>query len=166
MFGQIYPGQEGDYETATRFGERPVGYDDQLLWSLQMANDPFASPINLTGYGYESYEVTGSLSGDLFELVIGDDVETLSFFWNLRATRVAAQTRGDRVRRVLLAPPRLLDDHEALGRLADALGATGLGEGVESPVELFVNGSGNNIAEFENSRWLRSDSRDIEESSQ
>jgi hypothetical protein len=91
-----------------------MGYDDLRFWSYQALSDPFASPINLTGYGYGTYELGGSLGLEVVELVVGDDLETLAFYWNLRATRLSSIVAGDRKRRVLLAPSRLIKDRASL----------------------------------------------------
>lgn len=147
-FGQIYPGQESDYVGMTRFGENPVAYDDLRFWSMQTAADPFASPINLTSYGYQAYEVTGSFGTEQFELVLGDDLESLCYFWNLRATRIAGRAFDESIRRVLLGPAALIGDKDSLGRLADAVRAAGSSSGVESEVELVVYGPKDGLRHF------------------
>lgn len=148
LMGEVHPGQESEYARLTRLGTNPMSYTDLRFWNSQTAGDPFASPINLTSYGYGPYEVVaGSFGNEVFEIVLGEDIDSLCYFWNLRATRIAGGIFGDPVRRVLLAPPKLIADQEAVGRLADTIRAIGLGEGVDSEVELLVYSRDSDLVE-------------------
>jgi hypothetical protein len=148
IFGQLYPGQENDYANMTQLGVNPLSLSDLRFWTLQMSADAFSSPVNLTAYGYRAYEVSNGFGLELFELVLGESVEALCYFWNLRATRIATRAFGPDANRVLLGPTRAIADSASLGRLADAIREIGLSPGIESEVDLVVFGAGPDVDRF------------------
>ena len=86
-----------------------------------------------------AYRVEGAdLARDTyFELVVGDSVADLCFYWNLRAVSECTRIHKARVRRLLLMPRRLLHEGDGLRQLAEAIrSAPGL-EG-ESNLDLAV----------------------------
>lgn len=152
IFGQIYPGQDDAYAETARLTSRPVGYDDLGFWQMQAAADPFASPINLTSYGFRAQQVEDPafFSGRIFELVLGDNFDALCLYWNLRATRVAEDFRSERIRRLLLVPSRLARDPESVARLASLIRQIGPEPGVETDAEVLVyGGTEQSVADFE-----------------
>ena len=139
LFGQVHAGQKDDYAELLEYGVLPASLDSKDFWSQQTSGDAFSSPINLTGHGMRAYRVEGAdLARDTyFELVVGDSVADLCFYWNLRAVSECTRIHKARVRRLLLMPRRLLHEGDGLRQLAEAIrSAPGL-EG-ESNLDLAV----------------------------
>jgi len=150
LFGQIFPGQEADYATYVRPGPYPMGFDNLDFWQRQALSDPFSSPVNLTGRGLRSYEIANPFweSEAVYELVLGDDWDSLCLFWNLRAIRTATRLPGDALNRVLLVPARLMEDADSLGRLAAFMRANGPAPGIECSVEALAYGERETVSLF------------------
>lgn len=123
LFGRVLEDQVNDYATELRYGRMPAAADSQDFWQRQMREDYFASPINLTGYGFRPYRVEQpSLHfAAHFEVVFGDSLPSLCFFWNLRAIHESTRFPGDETRTLLFMPRRALNDPDMLHGFAEAL---------------------------------------------
>lgn len=123
LFGRVLADQVTDYRSELRYGSMPAAADSLDFWQRQMREDYFASPINLTGYGVRPYRVEQPRLHfpGFFEVVLGDSLPSLCFFWNLRAIQESTRFPGDDVRTLLFLPRRVMNDPEMLHGFAEAL---------------------------------------------
>ncbi|HKI79337.1 MAG TPA: hypothetical protein VKA26_12405 [Ignavibacteriaceae bacterium] len=117
LFGEIYPIQINDYKKKLSLQSyENVDTSNQII-SSQFWIEPFYSPINFTSINIKTYSVGNGFftSADIIDLVIGDDENSISYFWNLRALRERGQINktNNYGRRVLLLPLEMLYDNTA-----------------------------------------------------
>lgn len=123
LFGRILEDQVTDYRRELRYGSLPAAADSSDFWQRQMREGYFASPINLTGYGFRPYRVEQPRLhfSAYFEVVLGDSLPSLCSFWNLRAIEESTRFPGDDVRTLLFMPRRVLNNPDMLHVFAEAL---------------------------------------------
>ena len=123
LFGRVLEDQVNDYAAGLRYGRMPAAVDSLDFWQRQMREDYFASPINLTGYGFRPYRVEQPRLHfpAYFEVVLGDSLPSLCFFWNLRAIEESTRFPGEETRTLLFMPRRALNDPKMLHGFAEAL---------------------------------------------
>ena len=121
IYGTIYPGQEEYYESTIQLTNENIEIGSKDFWSSQVSSDPFASVINLTASHVSAYRVTNWFNSNEFNVVIGNDVNSVCLYWNLRATREATYFSSQEKRRTLLAPIKILEDPSGLNNLLDVI---------------------------------------------
>lgn len=136
IYGAIYPGQEEDYAAAMQVRHEEVAIGSKEFWSSQIDGSPFASVLNLTAYNVSAFRVTDLFAANSFNVVVGDDVNTICMYWNLRATQDAVQFASDRKRRTILTPLSVLANRHSAGTLFNIIRANLPTPGVSSNLNI------------------------------
>lgn len=122
LFGEIFPGQGQVYGSQMILKPREIRLADPTQWSEQAKRDPYASVLNLTGHDVMAHSVSGGFgASDHFEIFLVRSLESACAYWNLRATREATEFGDSGLRRTWLLPYDLLQQPEALERLAETV---------------------------------------------
>jgi hypothetical protein len=121
IYGAIYPGQEEFYTTTIQMTDEDIEIGSKKFWESQISSDPFASVINLTAYNISAYKVTNWFESNEFDIVVGEDINSICMYWNFRATRDATHISSKAKRRTILAPHSALEDRVSQGNLIEVV---------------------------------------------
>lgn len=121
VYGAIYPGQEDYYASTIQLRHEEVVVGSKEFWAGQLNRDPFASVVNLTAHHISAYMVTDWFDSNVFDVVVGDDINSICMYWNFRATREATHFSSRHKRRTLLAPMSAVENRSSLDALVDVL---------------------------------------------
>ncbi|MDA0245297.1 MAG: hypothetical protein OT477_17920 [Chloroflexi bacterium] len=122
IYGRIYQNQEGIYKKSFELVEKEIAIGSLEFWESQINNQLFGSIVNLTNSLVSAYQVLIEFMEAKFNVVVGDDINAICFYWNLRATEEATRFQSrDTNRRTILAPWKTLESNESLNNLISIL---------------------------------------------
>jgi hypothetical protein len=115
LFGAIYDGQQGVYKEF--FGDIQkvdISSKSMQFWEHQLLENPFSSPLNLTSFNNTTHQVASFIDSTHFDVVVANTNTEICCYWNLRATRDAAQIDRELGRRTFLLPKKFIEQADAL----------------------------------------------------
>lgn len=139
IYGAIYPGQEEYYAKTIQVTHEEIAIGSREFWASQINSDPFASVINLTAYHISAYMATDWFESNEFDIVLGDDINSICMYWNFRATREAAHFSSGYKRRTLLAPMSAVENRSSLDSLINVVRTNFPTPGMSSNLNIVFN---------------------------
>lgn len=87
VFGEVYPGQEDLYNEQLTTAAEVLDPTSDALWDVLTDTAWSQSPLNLTSFKLHPQIVTDGFEYNAFDLVLGESVNALCWFWATRAVR-------------------------------------------------------------------------------
>lgn len=113
VFGGIYPGQEALYNEQLVTAAETLAPTSDALWDALTNTTWNRSPLNLTSFKLHPKIVTGGFEYNAFDVVFGESVNALCWFWATRAVREVTQFL-ELGRRTILCPFDVIANSSAL----------------------------------------------------
>ncbi|MFC1782720.1 hypothetical protein ACFL02_03925 [Planctomycetota bacterium] len=133
MFGTVPKNQVDDYAKFISINHGDLSLEHEQLLLKQSYSHLTASPLNMTTSHLRTYQ-TGAIDPISFKVVVGDDINTICVYWNLRAI-IESATFEDVDRRTILLPMQLINrDHLLL--LTDIIRKSKPVEGQSSDIDI------------------------------
>lgn len=111
--GAIYPGQEALYNEQLVAAAETLNPTSDALWDTLTNTTWSRSPLNLTSFKLHPKIVTDGFEYNAFDVVFGESVNALCWFWATRAVREATQFQ-ELGRRTILCPSDVIANSSAL----------------------------------------------------
>src|SRR5205814_5871876 len=81
LYGAVYPGHEDAYRESFETRSGKIVFGSNEFWESQFDNDPFSSPLNLTGIGVRGFRIERAAEFARLKVVVVDSVSSLCLFW-------------------------------------------------------------------------------------
>jgi hypothetical protein len=108
VFGRIYEGQESLYSEHLSTTAETLDPVTTAFWDASADSAWNTSVLNLTSFRLHPRSVAGGSEHNAFDIVVGESVNSLCWYWSARALREATQFQ-DLGRRVLLCPYSVIE---------------------------------------------------------
>jgi hypothetical protein len=116
VFGGIYPGQDALYNEQLVTAAETLEPTSDALWDALTDTTWSRSPLNLTSFKLHPKIVTDGFEYNAFDVVFGESVNALCWFWATRAVREVAQFE-ELGRRTILCPFDVIANSSALAAM-------------------------------------------------
>lgn len=115
-FGRVYVGQEDLYKEQLLTTVEALDPSSDSVWDALTDSNWNASVLNLTSFALHPRVVTDGSEYNAFDVVFGESVNSLCWFWAARAVREATQFQ-ELGRRTILCPFDVVENREALNAM-------------------------------------------------
>ncbi|PYQ91582.1 MAG: hypothetical protein DMG02_06260 [Acidobacteria bacterium] len=137
-FGKVYPGQEDLYNEQLATATEVLDPTSDELWELLTTTAWNRSPLNLTSFKLRPTIVTDGTEYNAFDIVFGESVNSLCWFWATRAVREVTQFQ-ELGRRTILCPFDVIANAGALDALLGTIRRKLSVVGMSSSIDLLCH---------------------------